>query len=65
MHLSNNVARNGIEDIDEVCRTALPRWNVEQLPVRIDRQPIDTRANGSIPDNRVVVDVQAVDHSDA
>src|SRR6266478_7353408 len=65
MHVSNNATRVGVEDIDVVGRTAFPGWNVEQLSVRIDRQPIDTGADRSIPKNRVVVNVEAIDHAGA
>ena len=65
VHLSNNVARIGIDDIDVVGRTAFPGWNVKQLSRRIDRQPIDTGADRSIPEYRVIVNAQAVDHPGA
>src|SRR5262249_13614888 len=54
IHLANDVASTGIENIDVIRRTALPGRNVEQLPVRIDCQPIDTGADLFVPDNRIV-----------
>jgi len=57
VQLSNNLTRVDIEDIDVIGRTAFPSWNIEQLSVRIDRQPIDAGADGSIPVDRVVVNV--------
>jgi hypothetical protein len=57
VHLPNNFTRIGIHDIDVIGRPAFPGWNVEELPVRVDRQPIDTRIDRFIPQNRVVVDV--------
>src|SRR6516164_10135000 len=65
MHPSNNVARVGIDDIDVVGRPTFPRWNVEQLSIWIDRQPIDAGSNCSIPEHRVVVNVEAIDHARA
>jgi hypothetical protein len=57
VHLSNNITRIGIEDVDVIGRAAFPCWNIEQLSVRIDREPIDTRADRLIPENFVIVDV--------
>src|SRR6266849_6268758 len=65
MHLSNDVTGVGIDDIDVVGRTAFPGRYVEQLPVGIDRQPIDTGADRSIPQNCVIVNAYAVEHPGA
>src|SRR5215472_5374914 len=58
--LSYNVTCHGIEDIDVVGRAIFPSWDIEQPSVRLDREPIDAWTDRSIPGDRVVVYVKAI-----
>ena len=49
MSLPNNLARIGVDDVDVVGRATLPGRNIEQLAVRIDRQPIDAGTDRFVP----------------
>src|SRR5215472_8760628 len=65
INLANDIARAGIQDVDKVGRVAFPGRNVQELPVRMNRQPIDTGIDGPIPEHRIVVDIKAINHPDA
>ena len=64
-YFPNDIAGISVQDVDLVSRAPLPGRNIKQLTIRIDRQPIDARTDRSIPEYRVVIDVQAIDHPDA
>src|SRR5262245_43653263 len=64
IHPSHNVAGIGIHYIDVVGRTLFPCWNVEQLAIWIDRQPVDTRINRFIPENSFAANVYTINHPD-
>src|SRR5262249_25570603 len=64
MHFVDDFAGSGIEHVDEIGRTAFPGRNVEQPAVRIDRQSVDARIDNSVPNNRIVVEIQAKYHAD-
>jgi len=49
MYFPSDLTGIGIHDVDVVGRAALPGWNIEQLSVRINCQPIDAGTNRFIP----------------
>src|SRR5215510_14229732 len=65
MHPANDVARVGIQDVDKVSRAVFPGRDVQELPARMNRQPVDIWIDGPIPEHRIIVDIKAIDHPDA
>src|SRR5215469_17539077 len=61
----NDVTGSSVHYVDVVSRTTFPCWDIEQFSVRLHRQPIDTRIDHAVPQDRIVVNVEAIDHSGA
>ena len=62
MHLADDLAGPGIDDVDVILRSFFAGRDIKKLPIRMDRQPIHPGLDPLVPDDRIVCEVEAVDH---
>jgi hypothetical protein len=61
IHLADKIAARGVQHVDVIGGAVLSGRHVKQPSVRVDRQPIDTGIDSSVPDDRLVLNIQAID----